>query len=49
MEEDLDDSADTTIPDALITDKNLRKKLRQRAKQQEQRKLARFQNRISPY
>ena len=46
MEEDLDDSADTTTPDALPTNTKLRRKQRQRAKQQEQRKLARFQNRI---
>ena len=44
MEEDLDDSAHTTTtPDALTTNTKLRKKLRQRAKQQEQRKIARLQ------
>ena len=43
MEEDVDDSADTTTPDALTTNTKLRKKLRQRAKQQEQRKIARLQ------
>jgi hypothetical protein len=44
MEEDLDDSADTTTtPDALTTDTKLRKKLRQRAKQYEKRKITRLQ------
>ena len=44
MEEDLDDSADTTTPDALNTDRKLQKKLRQYAKQKEKRKIARLQN-----
>ena len=44
MEEDLDDSADTTTPDTLITDTKFQQKLRQRAKRKEQRKIARLQN-----
>ena len=45
MEEDLDDSADTTtITDALPAYTKLRNKLRQRAKQKEQRKISRLQN-----
>jgi len=45
MEEDLDDSADTTItPDALTTDTKLRKKEKRRAKKQEQRKITWLQN-----
>ena len=44
MEEDLDDSADTTTPDALNTDRKLQKKLRRHAKHKQQRKIARLQN-----
>ena len=41
MDEDFDDSADTTtIPDALTTDTKLRQKLRRRAKQKDRRKIA---------
>ena len=45
IEEDLDDSADTTTtPDALTTDTKLYRTQRRRAKKQEQRKIARPQN-----
>ena len=39
MEEDVDDSTDTTTPDALTTDSKLSRKQRRRAKQKEQRKI----------
>ena len=44
MEEDVDDSADTTTPDALITDTKLRNKLRFRARRKEKRNITRLQN-----
>ena len=44
MKEDLDDSADTTTPDALTTDTKLYRKQSRRAKQKEKRKITRLQN-----
>ena len=46
MEEDLDDSADTTTPDALTIDTKLRNKLRQRANRTKKRKIARLQAKL---
>jgi len=44
MEEVLDDSANTTTPDALTTDTKLRNKQKLRARQKEKRKIARLLN-----
>ena len=43
MEEDLDDSADTTTPNTLTTSRNYRRKLKQREKLKEKRKTKRLQ------
>ena len=44
MKDDLDDSAETTVLDTLITDTKLLKKQKRRAKKQEERKKAWLQN-----
>jgi len=47
MEEDVDDSADTTTtPDALPGSRDYRRKLKQREKQKEKRKIARLQAKL---
>ena len=44
MEDDLDDSAETTARDTVFTSKNFRKKQKFREKQKEKKRKARSQN-----